>query len=73
MRKVLASDWGEQPERVLERIDTNRQPRPASVSSIAGGRTTAVRWRSRCNIQGSAEPVEADMRNLRLLSPLMRS
>jgi hypothetical protein len=72
MRKVLASDWGEQPERVLEHIDTE----PAAAASIGqvyrgwthDGREVAI------NVQypGIAESVEADMRNLLLLSPLLR-
>jgi predicted unusual protein kinase regulating ubiquinone biosynthesis (AarF/ABC1/UbiB family) len=72
MRKVLASDWDEQPERVLARIDTE----PAAAASIGqvyrgrthDGRDVAIK----VQYPGIAESVEADMRNLRLLSPLLR-
>ena len=72
MRKVLASDWGEQPERVLAQIDAE----PAAAASIGqvyrGRTTTGATWPSRCSTPGIAESVEADMRNLLLLSPLLR-
>ena len=72
MRKVLASDWGEQPERVLEHIDTE----PAAAASIGqvhrgwthDGREMGIK----VQYPGIAESVEADMRNLLLLSPLLR-
>jgi predicted unusual protein kinase regulating ubiquinone biosynthesis (AarF/ABC1/UbiB family) len=72
MRKVLASDWGESPERVLDSID----PEPAAAASIGqvyrartcDGREVAIKLQ----YPGIAETVEADMRNLRLLSPLLR-
>jgi predicted unusual protein kinase regulating ubiquinone biosynthesis (AarF/ABC1/UbiB family) len=72
MRKVLASDWGEQPDRVLAEIDTE----PAAAASIGqvyrgrteGGRDVAIK----VQYPGIAESVEADMRNLLLLSPLLR-
>ena len=49
MRKVLASDWASDRSALSCGSTRNRQPRPASVRPIAGGRTTAVRWRSRCS------------------------
>jgi predicted unusual protein kinase regulating ubiquinone biosynthesis (AarF/ABC1/UbiB family) len=72
MRKVLAADWGEPPERVLGHIDTE----PAASASIGQvyrchtleGREVAVK----VQYPGIAETVEADMRNLMLLSPLLR-
>src|SRR3954447_15137406 len=72
MRKVLSSDWGEQPERVLADIDTE----PAAAASIgqvyrghaSDGREVAIK----VQYPGIAESVEADMRNLLLLSPLLR-
>ncbi len=72
MRKVLASDWGENPERVLAHIE----PEPAAAASIGQvyrGRTTAGRDVAiKIQYPGVAESVEADMRNLLLLSPLLR-
>src|SRR3954465_3642731 len=72
MRKVLASDWGEKPEQVLAHIE----PEPAAAASIgqvyrgrtADGRDVAIK----IQYPGVAESVEADMRNLLLLSPLLR-
>lgn len=72
MRAVLASDWGENPERVLERID--REPAAAaSIGQVYRGRThEGVEVAVKVQYPGIAEAVESDMRNLRLLSPLLR-
>jgi predicted unusual protein kinase regulating ubiquinone biosynthesis (AarF/ABC1/UbiB family) len=72
MRKVIADDWGEDPERVLESID----PEPAAAASIgqvyrartADGAEVAVK----VQYPGIAEAVESDMRNVRMLAPLLR-
>lgn len=72
MRKVLAEDWGKDPERVLAEIG----PEPAAAASIGqvyrgrtqDGREVAVK----VQYPGIAETVESDMRNLRLLTPLLR-
>lgn len=72
MRKVLAAEWEQDPARVLETID----PEPAAAASIGqvyrartdAGREVAVK----VQYPGIAEAVESDMRNLRLLSPLLR-
>ncbi len=72
MRRVLADDWEERPERVLAHIDTE----PAAAASIGqvyrarahDGRELAVK----IQYPGVAESVESDMRNLRLLTPLLR-
>ena len=72
MREVLSEDWGSDPERVLAEID----PEPAAAASIgqvyrgltAEGREVAVK----VQYPGIAETVESDMRNLRLLTPLLR-
>src|SRR4051794_1097648 len=72
MRKVLASDWGQKPEQVLEHIE----PEPAAAASIGqvyrgrtdDGREVAIK----IQYPGIAESVEADMRNLLLLSPILR-
>ena len=72
MRKVLAGDWGKPPEQVLAHIETE----PAAAASIGqvyrgrtgDGRDVAIK----VQYPGIAESVEADMRNLLLLSPLLR-
>lgn len=72
MRGVLSDDWGEDPERVLAEIG----PEPAAAASIGQvyraltneGREVAVK----VQYPGIAETVESDMRNLRLLTPLLR-
>jgi predicted unusual protein kinase regulating ubiquinone biosynthesis (AarF/ABC1/UbiB family) len=71
MREVLAAEWGQQPEGVLERIDTE----PAAAASIGqvyrarlDGREVAVK----VQYPGIAEAVVSDMRNLRMLAPLLR-
>jgi predicted unusual protein kinase regulating ubiquinone biosynthesis (AarF/ABC1/UbiB family) len=72
MRKVLATEWGEDPDRVLKRID----PVPAAAASIGqvyrgvthDGREVAIK----VQYPGIADSIEADMRNLTLLSPVLR-
>ena len=72
MRRVLATEWGEDPDRVLERID----PGPAAAASIGqayqgvthDGREVAIK----VQYPGIADLIEADMRNLTLLSPVLR-
>jgi predicted unusual protein kinase regulating ubiquinone biosynthesis (AarF/ABC1/UbiB family) len=72
MREVLAEDWGEEPEDVLAELG----PEPAAAASIGqvyrartlGGDQVAVK----VQYPGIAEAVESDMRNLRLLAPLLR-
>ena len=72
MRGVLRAEWGEDPERVLAEID----PEPAAAASIGqvyrgrddAGRELAIK----VQYPGVAESVESDMRNLRLLTPLLR-
>jgi predicted unusual protein kinase regulating ubiquinone biosynthesis (AarF/ABC1/UbiB family) len=72
MRKVLASDWGEQPERLLAHIDTEPAA-SASIGQVYRGRTVEGREVAiKVQYPGIAESVEADMRNLMLLSPLLR-
>lgn len=72
MRKVLRSDWGEEPERLLDRIETEPVA-AASIGQVYRGRTidghdVAIK----VQYPGIAESIEADMRNLMLLSPLLR-
>jgi len=72
MRRVLAADWGEAPERVLEHIDTSPAA-SASIGQVYRGRTLEGREVAiKVQYPGIAETVEADMRNLVLLSPLLR-
>jgi predicted unusual protein kinase regulating ubiquinone biosynthesis (AarF/ABC1/UbiB family) len=72
MRKVLASEWGEDPERVLGSID----PDPAAAASIGQvyrGRTTdGAEVAVKVQYPGIGEAVESDMRNIRMLAPLLR-
>lgn len=72
MRRIMQADWGQAPERVLAEID----PEPAAAASIGQVyRATAKDGRSlaiKVQYPGIAETVESDMRNLRLLSPLLR-
>jgi hypothetical protein len=53
MRKLLASEWGTQPERALAHIETE----PAAAASIGrstgGARTPAARSPSRCSTRAS--------------------
>src|SRR3954452_15431472 len=72
MRAVMAEEWDDEPERVLAEIG----PEPAAAASIGQvyrgrtheGREVAVK----VQYPGIADAVESDMRNLRMLSPLMR-
>jgi predicted unusual protein kinase regulating ubiquinone biosynthesis (AarF/ABC1/UbiB family) len=72
MRRVMRAEWGEHPERILADLD----PEPAAAASIGqvyratgrDGRALAVK----VQYPRIAETVEADMRNLRLLTPLLR-
>jgi predicted unusual protein kinase regulating ubiquinone biosynthesis (AarF/ABC1/UbiB family) len=72
MREVIAEEWGSDPESVLAEIG----PEPAAAASIgqvyrgrtAAGREVAVK----VQYPGIADAVESDMRNLRLLAPLLR-
>jgi predicted unusual protein kinase regulating ubiquinone biosynthesis (AarF/ABC1/UbiB family) len=72
MRRVLEQEWGVRPERSLAHIDSE----PAAAASIgqvyrardSDGRELAVK----VQYPGVAESVESDMRNLRLLTPLLR-
>src|SRR4051794_2212102 len=72
MRKVIADDWGEDPERVLAAID----PEPAAAASIGQvyrGRTRdGLEVAVKVQYPGIAEAVESDMRNVRMLAPLLR-
>ena len=72
MRKLMAEEWGAEPEEMLAEID----PEPAAAASIGQvyrartdeGRDVAVK----VQYPGIAEAVESDMRNIRMLAPLFR-
>ncbi|HEU0317399.1 MAG TPA: AarF/ABC1/UbiB kinase family protein [Solirubrobacteraceae bacterium] len=72
MRKVLQAEWGEPPEAVLAELDTEPAA-AASIGQVYRGTTVAgVRVAIKVQYPGIAEAVESDMRNLRLLSPMLR-
>jgi predicted unusual protein kinase regulating ubiquinone biosynthesis (AarF/ABC1/UbiB family) len=72
MRKVITAEWEQSPESVLAHID----PEPVAAASIGqvyrgltrDGREIAIK----VQYPGIAESVEADMRNLGLLAPVLR-
>jgi predicted unusual protein kinase regulating ubiquinone biosynthesis (AarF/ABC1/UbiB family) len=72
MVKLMAEEWGEEPDRVFAEID----PEPAAAASIGQvyrartheGREVAVK----VQYPGIAEAVESDMRNIRMLAPVFR-
>ncbi|UJA21199.1 AarF/ABC1/UbiB kinase family protein [Thermoleophilia bacterium SCSIO 60948] len=72
MSKVMREEWGRDPEKVLAKIDHE----PAAAASIGqvyrgtdhDGREVAIK----VQYPGVAEAVESDMRNVRLLSPMLR-
>src|SRR5690349_14968414 len=72
MRKVLAGEWGSEPERVLAAID----PEPAAAASIGqvyrGRKEDGTEVAVKVQYPGIAEAVESDMRNVRMLAPLLR-
>jgi predicted unusual protein kinase regulating ubiquinone biosynthesis (AarF/ABC1/UbiB family) len=72
IRGVLEGEWGDKPENVLAEID----PEPAAAASIGQvhrGRTQeGADVAVKVQYPGIAEAVESDMRNLRMLSPLLR-
>jgi predicted unusual protein kinase regulating ubiquinone biosynthesis (AarF/ABC1/UbiB family) len=71
MSTVLEREWGERPERVLATIDTEPAA-AASIGQVYRGRTCAGREVAvKVQYPAIAGSVEADMRNLGLLSPLL--
>ena len=73
MREVLEREWGEPPETGARRASIPSRPPPrASARSTAGARTTASEVAVKVQYPGIAEAVESDMRNLRMLSPVLR-
>jgi predicted unusual protein kinase regulating ubiquinone biosynthesis (AarF/ABC1/UbiB family) len=71
MRAVLSREWGEPPERVLATIDSTPAA-AASIGQVYRGRTHDGREVAiKVQYPAIAGSVEADMRNLGLLSPLL--
>lgn len=72
IRGVLAAEWGSEPEQVLASID----PEPAAAASIGqvhrGRSHEGAEVAVKVQYPGIAEAVESDMRNLRLLSPVLK-
>src|SRR5689334_5454414 len=72
MRRVLATEWGDDPERVLDTIDTEPAA-AASIGQVYRGRTVDGRDVAvKVQYPGIGEAVESDMRNVRMLAPLLR-
>ncbi len=70
--KVLEAEWGEPAEHVLASIDTSPAA-AASIGQVYRGRTRdGAQIAIKVQYPGIAEAVESDMRNLRLLSPMLR-
>lgn len=72
MHKVLAAEWGTEPEHVLASI--GQEPAAAaSIGQVYRGRSTDGRDVAiKVQYPGIADAVESDMRNLRMLSPVLR-
>jgi predicted unusual protein kinase regulating ubiquinone biosynthesis (AarF/ABC1/UbiB family) len=72
IRGVLADEWGSDPDGVLAELD----PEPAAAASIGQvhrGRThEGTEVAVKIQYPGIAEAVESDMRNLRMLTPILR-
>jgi len=72
MRRVLADEWETEPDKVMAQIG----PEPAAAASIGQvyrGRThDGADVAVKVQYPGIAEAVESDMRNLRMLSPVLR-
>ena len=72
MRSVLVDEWGDDPEAVLESIDSEPAA-AASIGQVHRGRTRdGTEVAVKVQYPGIAEAVESDMRSLRMLSPLVR-
>jgi predicted unusual protein kinase regulating ubiquinone biosynthesis (AarF/ABC1/UbiB family) len=72
MRGVLEAEWGSPPEQVLESIETEPAA-AASIGQVYRGRSPrGTELAIKVQYPGVAEAVVSDMRNLRLLSPVLR-
>jgi predicted unusual protein kinase regulating ubiquinone biosynthesis (AarF/ABC1/UbiB family) len=71
LEKLMAAEWGEPVKRVLADIETEAMA-AASIGQVHRARTRAgVEVAIKVQYPGIAEAVEADLRNLRLLMPLL--
>jgi predicted unusual protein kinase regulating ubiquinone biosynthesis (AarF/ABC1/UbiB family) len=72
IRQVLEGEWGSPPEQVLAELD----PVPAAAASIGqvhrGRAHDGTEVAVKVQYPGIAEAVVSDMRNLRMLSPVLR-
>jgi predicted unusual protein kinase regulating ubiquinone biosynthesis (AarF/ABC1/UbiB family) len=72
MHGVLEGEWGSPPEQVLESIETEPAA-AASIGQVYRGRSAdGTELAIKVQYPGIAEAVVSDMRNLRLLSPILR-
>ena len=72
MHKVLTAEWGAEPETVLESIE-HEPAAAASIGQVYRGRSKEGRDLAiKVQYPGIADAVESDMRNLRMLSPVLR-
>jgi predicted unusual protein kinase regulating ubiquinone biosynthesis (AarF/ABC1/UbiB family) len=72
IRGVLEGEWGSAPEKVLAEIDSEPAA-AASIGQVHRGRThEGTDVAVKVQYPGIAEAVESDMRNLRMLSPILR-
>ncbi|MEO8091375.1 MAG: AarF/ABC1/UbiB kinase family protein [bacterium] len=72
MREVLAQEWGSDPESVLAEID-HEPAAAASIGQVYRGRTAEGREVAvKVQYPGIADAVESDMRNVRMLAPVLR-
>jgi predicted unusual protein kinase regulating ubiquinone biosynthesis (AarF/ABC1/UbiB family) len=69
---VLEGEWGAKPEEILAEIDSEPAA-AASIGQVHRGRThEGAEVAVKVQYPGIAEAVESDMRNLRMLSPILR-
>ena len=72
MGEVISGEWGDDPERILASID-HEPAAAASIGQVYRGRTREGRDVAiKVQYPGIAEAVESDMRNLRMLAPVLR-
>ena len=72
MGEVISGEWGDDPERILASID-HEPAAAASIGQVYRGQTREGRDVAiKVQYPGIAEAVESDMRNLRMLAPVLR-
>ena len=73
MREVLADEWGAEPETRARRDRSRRRPpRRASARCTAAAAHDGTEVAVKVQYPGIAEAVESDMRNLRMLTPVLK-